>query len=648
MSQESPHSEGSLLPIEKIDAFSNADSVSYSEIAEAARESVKGMHEVHDMEECLRQIISDKAATPHGPAELVDILTHKIDVLGKRRLAAFILKGRSFPTVRPKDVAHQIYRLEKLQGLGYAVFGATGVVLDAAKEQFASTCERLRIPYSFIDLDDFARIFVGYGFFCPRDGTRIDGGRCKCGYVPDSASLNVLQSEALKALDGSHQLSDTRGLIVLPTGSGKTRVAVMDALAQKAKSVLYIAPSHEVLEVAQSEFGAHFPQDQIREQIPDRTAPLSGVYLCTVQLLYSRRNSLTDEQIDYVVIDEFHHAAAPTYRKVIERISAKYLLGLTATPFRGDNQDISDLCAGNFVCSFDLRQGIDTGILSPYHYFGCFDEVDYSEKSDELSTLSISQLERKIIIPERQKAIVQKWVELAENKPSIAFCCSHRHAEIVAAEFSAAGIPSATYLSTHDVNERRRLVERLRNGTIKVLCVVDVLNEGVDLPFVECLLFLRPTESSRIFYQQLGRGLRRFPSKKVCIVIDFIGNFKNAYKILEYQALREGEGAKSPDSLTASSIREILNIPIGCEVTFDDRVLDLFVQQTIEQQINRHNIAQILIARYRRLCRKLGKRASKKEVDRNELLDSSYYDLVFRSWQRFESMIRASYPNDLV
>jgi hypothetical protein len=269
----------------------------------------------------LRLILSDRAATPHGPAEIVDILTHKVRVRGSGGLAAFVLKGRSYPTVRPKDIAHQIYRVEKIAGLALAVLGTTGIVLDAVKEQFASTCERLKISYAFLDADDFARLFWAYGLMCPRDGTVIRGGRCHCGYAPSYSTLNVLQEEALKALAHDHAQGRPKGLIVLPTGSGKTRVAAIDAKRQDATRILYIAQSHEILEVAEAEFAAIYGAESIGRQ--KGGLPTSPVTLTTIQYLEKHLDHVANKKFDYVVVDEFHHAAAPSYRKT-NVISLRY------------------------------------------------------------------------------------------------------------------------------------------------------------------------------------------------------------------------------------------------------------------------------------------------------------------------------------
>ena len=178
---------------------------------------------------------------------------------------------------------------------------------------------------------------------------------------------------------------------------------------------------------------------------------------------------------------------------------------------------------------------------------------------------------------------------------------------------------------------------------MKVLCVVDVLNEGVDLPFIECLLFLRPTESKRVFFQQLGRGLRRCVGKNYCTVIDFIGNFKNACRTVENLGLEPVEFEEiAIRPLNRYSAKDILNLPVGCTVEFDERVIDVFGQQTLDPAYaTRHNIARILIHRYRKLEHRLGRPPTRAEINRSCLLGTGYYDLVFGSWSQFMRTINS-------
>lgn len=631
-----------LIKIDDFDNFKEVRSFPPENVRPELIVAVRKLDEREELEPFIRSIICDSNDTPHGPAEIADILSHRVTVNQKTGIAAFVLKGKSFPTVRPHHVSHQLYRLEKISGLRYAIFAASGVVLDAAKEEFCSISERLECQYTIFDANDLARLFIAYGFLCPRDGRKISAGRCKCGYSPTNRFLNLFQKTSLEQLNNSYRLGKRAGLVILPPGSGKTRIAAEGAKSIGSKCILYVAHVHEILEVAQSEFEAVFGNEQVTRHESRKTLNRPNkVNISTIQLLQNNLSDIAPDAFDFLIVDEFHHAAAKSYRQLISQVQPRFLLGLTATPFRGDRQDIVELCEQNVLAEFELRSGIETGILCPYHYFGCFDNVDYSKVGLSGSTYTIKDLEKALIVPERDLAIIEKWKHLAEGKPTIAFCCSHTHARRVADSFEEAGIRAEVYLSTTSKIERRHLIQRFQTGDLSVLCVVDIMNEGADLPFVECLLFLRPTESQRIFFQQLGRGLRQYVGKSHCTVIDFIGNFKNAYKIIDYQGLNPIEDQNLARSYKqAISLKEIFNLPIGCQVHFDDKVIDIFARQALSlQRANRHNIGQILIYQYEKLSRQLGHAPNKRELDRNTRLDSQFYIEVFGSWKNFESIV---------
>lgn len=633
---------GKLVKLEDFDHFRSVLKYAPEEVDKVVLTSVRDLDERTEFEPVLRAILTDVGDTPHGPAEIVDILTHKLTLNRKTGVAAFILKGKSFPKVRPKHVSHQIYRLEKIEDLSYAVFAATGVILDQAKEQFITIATRVSEAYCLLDAHDIGRLLIGFGFLCPRDGRRINAGRCTCGYSPRRRILNVLQKETLKELASARTLGQTAGLVVLPSGSGKTRIAAQDANAMESKQILYIAHTHEILDVAEAEFKAVFSPESVNRLDNISTTRSSAVHLATIQLLSRHTNQIDPYDYDYVVVDEFHHAAARTYRQLLEAIQPRFLIGLTATPFRGDRQDIVELCSGNVIVNYELRSGIELGILTPYHYYGCFDDIDYSEISRARGGYNIHDLERALIIPERDIAIIEKWRELAEGTATLAFCCSHQHAKRMTESLCEAGVPAATYLGTTPIRERQDLTDKLQAGYLQVLCVVDVLNEGADFPFVQTLLFLRPTESARIFHQQLGRGLRKSVGKTHCTVIDFIGNFKNAYKLVEYHGLLpydEGHVGATRKSLTPKAV---LNLPLGCRVHFDTRVVDIFARQSSLSNANptRHNIGRILIHQYAQLETRLGRRPTPKDVDHYLLLGRELYQLVFGSWKKFETGYR--------
>lgn len=632
-----------LLSIDKYDQFIFLAEFGRNKVSSDLVDAVRRLHEADDLEELLLHALLDPNRTPHGPAEIVDIMTVQLSYRGKSGVAGFILKGRSFARVSPVDVSHQIFRLRQITDLKFAVLGHTGNLLDGAREEFIHTASDLGVDYSIIDAVDFGRFAVIEGLLCPRDARRMSEGRCTCGYRAGASQLNILQEEALKQLRLAHEMGQPAGVVIMPTGSGKTRIAAIDSGRAGAKRILYVAHTHEILDVAKREFGQIDGIEAIRQgwQYHDVDASPS-VNLCTIQRINRNIGRIGVQRFDYVIIDEFHHAAAASYRRLISKARPEFLLGLTATPFRGDMQDVIALCNGNVIVRFELRAGIDNGILVPYHYFGCFDDVDYSRLTPIASGYTVSDLNKALILPDRDEAIIKKWVEKAIDLPTLAFCCSHEHAKRTALAFRDAGIPAMEYLGTTTLEDRTGLLEKFQYGEIKVLCAVDVLNEGVDIPYVECLLFLRPTESKRVFFQQLGRGLRQCPGKDRVIVLDFIGNFHNAYRIVDYLDLQPEEVGVSENLGRLRSSKQVVNLPLGCSVEFDDRVIDIFASQIFDpRHANRHNIAKILIYLYDRTSRRLGHPASQKEIDRMQLLHSNFYRLVFGSWKNFQAIMQS-------
>jgi len=204
-----------LLRVDDIDNFVQVRDVPATEIRPEHLDAVRSLDEREELEPYFLTVLHDSNETPHGPAEIADILTHKLTVRRRGGLAAFILKGRSFPTIRPKDVSHQIYRLEKIADLKFAVLVAPGILLDAAKEQFCGTAKRLECEYAIMDAVDIARLLIAYGFICPRDGKKIVSGRCSCGYSPRRRVLNLFQKDSLAALERAHDRNEPAGMIVL-------------------------------------------------------------------------------------------------------------------------------------------------------------------------------------------------------------------------------------------------------------------------------------------------------------------------------------------------------------------------------------------------------------------------------------------------
>lgn len=628
-----------LVKIDKYYQFADLVGIPRSKVSPELVAAVRNFHETEQIEPMLRDILADPFGTPHGPTELADILTI-LSKKGKSGLAAFILKGRSFESITPKTVSHQIFRLRKLADLQFAILLYVGTLHDQARDEFIQTANDIGVDYTFVDAVDLARIAITTGIICPRDASLLKDGVCHCGYRASGEVLNILQREALKALDEAHQLGQDAGVVIMPTGSGKTRIAAIDSSQHSKSRILYVAHTHEILDVADNEFAQLFGKKKVVRGWPkSELIKNSRVHLSTIQSVRKRLINLSHYEYDYIIVDEFHHAAAASYRRMLKSLSPRFMLGLTATPFRGDKQDVIELCNGNVLVRFELRIGIETGVLAPFHYYGCFDNVDYSKLPWD-SGYSIADLNKALIIPERDDAIIDKWLELAPNLPSIAFCCSRTHARRVAESFRRRGVPAEVYLGDTPWETRQSLITDLQVGDISILCTVDVFNEGIDIPFIRCLLFLRPTESKRIFFQQLGRGLRKSRGKSHVLVLDFIGNFKNSYRIPEYISLDPVEETLFQGRWRPKSSKWVLNLPTGCKVQFDEKVIDLFAQQVLDpRKATRHNIGQILLWQYWRTVKKLGKKPTRKELDRYQILHSGLYVDVFGSWGQFEAIV---------
>jgi superfamily II DNA or RNA helicase len=632
------------IPIEKYDQFTDLSDFGRTKVSDALLKAVRRLHEVKDLEEIVLRYLTDPNRTPHGPSEIVDILTLQLTYRKRTGAAGFILKGRSFTRISPVDISHQVFRLRQISDLTFAILGHTGNLLDPAREEFVRTAEDLGIDYTIIDATDFARLAVIQGALCPRDARRITDGRCRCGYRVRGDHLNFLQTEALKKLQETHDSGISKGVVVLPTGSGKTRIAAIDSKRQDARRILYLAHTHEILENAEREFAHIYGKKAVHRSWHCREVTTEqSVHLSTIQSISRSIGRIPSQQFDYIVIDEFHHAAANSYRSVISQLKPGFLLGLTATPFRADRQDVVELCGGNIVVEYELESGINSGILVPFHYYGCIDskDVDYTEVKCLGGGYSIRDLNKVLIFPERDTAIIEKWCAMGQDLPTLAFCCSREHAKRMAASFVAAGIPAAEYLGTTPIERRLRLIEKLQYGQLKVLCAVDVLNEGVDIPFVECLLFLRPTESKRIFFQQLGRGLRHSPGKERVLVLDFIGNFHNAHRIPEYLGLHPEETVASESLERLKRGRPVISLPLGCIVKFDELVIDIFAQQACNlDRITRRNIHKILVLLYCRTSKSLGHMATRWDVETNQILRSEIYEIAFGSWADFIAIMK--------
>ena len=295
------------------------------------------------------------------------------------------------------------------------------------------------------------------------------------------------------------------------------------------------------------------------------------------------------EYFDYIVIDEFHHAVNDQYRRIVNYFRPKFLLGLTATPERMDGRNIYEICDYNVPYEISLKTAINKGMLVPFHYYGIYDETDYSSLHIVKGRYDEKELNETYIGNVRRYDLIYKYYMKYRSQRAMGFCCSKLHAEEMAKEFCKRGIPSVAVYSNADgeySEDREKAIKQLLDGEIKVIFSVDMFNEGVDIASLDMVLFLRPTESPIVFLQQLGRGLRKCKGKEYLNVLDFIGNYEKAGR-----APLLLSGGNSFEEGTKSGERHI-EYPDDCIVDFDMRLIDLFKEMAKKELTIRELIRQ--------------------------------------------------------
>ena len=345
---------------------------------------------------------------------------------------------------------------------------------------------------------------------------------------------NLAQEEALTALNTTRLNGYERGLVVMGTGMGKTFLAAFDAQQMKAKRVLFIAHREEILSQALSTFAKVHPDKSSGYYHGKAKEAEKDLLFASVQTIgkESHLNQFAPDHFDYVVIDEFHHASASTYQNVLNYFEPKFLLGLTATPERTDQANILALCHNNLVFERNLVHGIDEKILVPFHYYGIWDDsVDYQAIPWRNGKFDPEAIENQFATQKRAAHIFKHW-QTHQQQRTLAFCMSKRHADYMADYFNthfAQQNKKAIAVYSGSKVLRNEALTQLDNGDIDVIFSVDLFNEGTDLPSIDTVMMLRPTESNIVFLQQLGRGLRRHQDKTHLVVIDFIGNHNSFF-----------------------------------------------------------------------------------------------------------------------
>ncbi len=391
-----------------------------------------------------------------------------------------------------------------------------------------------------------------------------------------------------------------KNLLVAATGTGKTVISAFDykkfKQENKSAKLLFVAHRKEILTQAASTFRGVLKDNNFGEFWVDGMQPDKFDFVfASVQTFRNRIEelSLSSTFYDFIIIDEVHHIAASSYRPILDHFKPKILLGLTATPERMDNENILDDFCNRIAAEIRLPEALNRKLLCPFQYFGISDSVDLSKVSWENGRYVPSELTKLYLANDRRVGEVisnaDKYLRDINDVRALGFCVTIEHAKYMAEKFTLANL-KAHYLTSENSREREDIRRKLRNKEINYLFVVDIFNEGVDIPEIDTVLFLRPTESLTVFLQQLGRGLRLSEGKECLTVLDFVANARPEYNF-------ENKFRALIGKTTSPVLKEIEDnfphLPLGCSIVLEKKAKNSILENIIAAtNVNKRQLIQ--------------------------------------------------------
>lgn len=399
---------------------------------------------------------------------------------------------------------------------------------------------------------------------------------------------NFMQEKALEKLENLRKKGENKALIIAATGSGKTYLSAFDVKNFKAKTILFLVHRENILIKAKQSFENILPQINSFGLYTGNKKEQDKNYLfSTIQTMSSNFLEFSQDFFEYIIIDEAHHVASPSYKKILDYFKPKFLLGLTATSNRMDGNSIYEVFDENIALDIRLNEALENNLIVPFHYYGINDiqSIDY----ENVDLTKIDLLAKLLSVNKRVDFIIDKmnfYSNSGNKRKILGFCVSKEHCNFMSEEFNKKGINSITLTSEDSISKREDSIKRLENenDSLEVIFTVDIFNEGIDIPSINMVLFLRPTNSPIVFVQQLGRGLRKYKNKEFLTVLDFIGNHKKAYLI----AL----------ALVGNKMIDKESIKLSIENNFADFKnafisMDEISKNRILEQINKENFNQL-------------------------------------------------------
>lgn len=432
------------------------------------------------------------------------------------------------------------------------------------------------------------------------------------------------QQQILDQLEQCRQRGDQKNLVVAATGTGKTVISAFDfkrfQKQHPTAKFLFVAHREEILRQSQYTFRQVLKNNDFGQLWFSGETPSDySILFVSIQTLNNRIEKLKLKKnfYDYIIIDEVHHSAASSYQKLLSHFQPKILLGLTATPERHDGSDISKYFGNAISAELRLPEALNQKLLCPFQYFGISDQVDISSVSWRRGRYDIAELE-KIYNEDRRRVLdilrsCKKYLTDFQDVRALGFCVSKKHAEFMAKQFQEKKLKAA-FLHAENSDERKTILQKFRKKEINYLFVVDMFNEGVDIPEVDTLLFLRPTESLTVFIQQLGRGLRLHEDKTCLTVLDFVGQQNVEYSFEhKFRAMIGKTHSKIKDELE----HDFPNLPIGCSITLEETAKEIILK----------NIQRAYGSGEKNLLRAMNKFMSDYELDLNLKNFTSYMEI---------------------
>lgn len=383
-----------------------------------------------------------------------------------------------------------------------------------------------------------------------------------------------------------------KNLVVAATGTGKTVIAAFDykkfSQQNQRANFLFIAHREEILKQSCRTFRTVLQDENFGDLWYGGVEPKAMTHLfASKDLLNNRLDELdlSEDFFDYIIFDEVHHIAADSYRRILSRFKPKILLGLTATPERMDGEDITKDFDGKISAEIRLDDALNNRLLAPFHYYGITDSVDLADIPWRAGKYVISELSKVYTFNDQRTGLIlrkiEEYIPNYHEVRALCFCVDVDHAKNMAAKFQLAGLKSAFLVSDNGA-ERVKWSKQLKERKINYLFVVDMFNEGVDIPSVDTILFLRPTESLTVFLQQFGRGLRKYEGKDHVTILDFVGHCNKEFNYTDRFRRLIGRTSMSVEEELG---KDFPHLPLGCHITLETKAKE-YILENIRAAIN--------------------------------------------------------------